>query len=112
MKKLVVFCGIAGRRRAGMQHPPMAAYPLNHFTADELRELRRDPVFYLAIGDTATEETLDALEGALEQGGEAAQAAVEQSLVSDAHAAEGGEGDESGADAATGRQPKRGRKGA
>ncbi len=111
MKKLVVFCGIAGRRRAGMQHPPMAAYPLNHFTADELRELRRDPVFYLAIGDAATEETLDALEGALEEGGEAAHAAVEQSQVADAHAAEGGDGADAQADPA-GRQPKRGKKSA
>ena len=111
MKKLVVFCGIAGRRRAGMQHPPMAAYPLNHFTAEELRELRRDPVFYLAIGDTATEETLDALEGALEEGREAAQAAVEQALVSDAHAAEGADQAAAAAEAA-GRQPKRAKKSA
>lgn len=60
---LLVFCGVLGRHRAGMQHPPMAQYPLDHFTAEQLADLRRDPVFHLAIGEIATPEQLDTLMG-------------------------------------------------
>lgn len=58
---LVVFCGVLGRHRAGMQHPPVAQYPLDHFTADQLADMRRDPVFHLAIGEIATPDMLDHL---------------------------------------------------
>lgn len=61
--KLVVFCGVLGRHRAGMQHPPMAEYPTDHFSAAQLAELRRDPVFHLALGTVATSEALDTLMG-------------------------------------------------
>lgn len=60
---LLVFCGVLGRHRAGMQHPPMAAYPLDHFSCEQLAELRRDPVFHLAIGQIATKADLDQLMG-------------------------------------------------
>ncbi len=62
---LVVFCGVLGRHRAGMKHPPLAQYPLDHFTADQLADMRCDPVFHLAIGEIATPEMLDNLSSML-----------------------------------------------
>lgn len=62
-QKLVVFCGILGRHRAGQQHPPMAEYPLDHFSAAQLAELRGDAVFHLAFGEMATPDALDHLMG-------------------------------------------------
>lgn len=62
-QKLVVFCRIPGRWRAGMQHPQVAAYPLSHFSAAQLAELRGDEVFSLAIGEVATPAMVEQLMG-------------------------------------------------
>jgi hypothetical protein len=62
-QKLVVFCRVPGRWRAGMQHPQVAEYPLSHFSAAQLAELRGDEAFSLAIGEMATPAMVEQLMG-------------------------------------------------
>jgi hypothetical protein len=78
---LVVFCRMPGRWRAGMQHPQIAEYPLDHFSAAQLAEIRRDEAFSFAMGEVASAPMIDQLMGvAFER--EHAAAAKEAALAS------------------------------
>ena len=60
-QKLVVFCLLPGRHRAGQQHPAAAEYPLDHFSPAQLAELRGDSAFHMAIGELATVNHIEGL---------------------------------------------------
>jgi hypothetical protein len=62
-QRLVVFCRMPGRWRAGAQHPQIADYPLDHFSAAQLAEIRRDEAFSLALGEVASAAMVDQLMG-------------------------------------------------
>jgi hypothetical protein len=47
---LIVACDRPGLIRAGQRHPAFAAYPVEHFSADQRAELMADPSISLALG--------------------------------------------------------------
>ncbi|MDE7547213.1 HI1506-related protein [Acetobacter fabarum] len=44
---IIVVCRKDGFRRAGVEHPPVAIYPVDHFSAEQLSQLRAEPVLEL-----------------------------------------------------------------
>lgn len=44
---LIIVCRAPGFRRAGIEHPPVAVYPFDHFTAEQIRSMEEEPMLQL-----------------------------------------------------------------
>lgn len=44
---LIIVCRAPGFRRAGTEHPAVAVYPFDHFTAEQIRSMEEEPMLQL-----------------------------------------------------------------
>ncbi|MBO1328514.1 hypothetical protein OQ496_09245 [Acetobacter suratthaniensis] len=44
---LIIVCRAPGFRRAGIEHPPVAVYPFDHFTTEQIRSMEEEPMLQL-----------------------------------------------------------------
>lgn len=44
---LIIVCRAPGFRRAGIEHPPVAVYPFDHFTGEQIRSMEEEPMLQL-----------------------------------------------------------------
>lgn len=44
---LIIVCRAPGFRRAGVEHPAVAVYPFEHFTAEQIKAMEREPMLQL-----------------------------------------------------------------
>jgi hypothetical protein len=46
---IIIVSRKAGFRRAGIEHPPRAEYPGDHFSAEQLEQLKAEPMLEVII---------------------------------------------------------------
>ena len=68
-KSLIVTSSVAGRQRGGGKFTGATSYPLDHFSAEQLKEITGDAVLTVVVGEKLEADGVDAFVAGVEKAG-------------------------------------------